>query len=206
MTNQATPSIPLKDVVDNIRECTLCESHLPHGVRPVVQLSRSAKILIIGQAPGRRVHESGIPWDDPSGDRLREWMQLTKELFYDPAKIAIMPMGFCYPGTGKTGDLAPRKECATTWHDRVLEQLPNIQLTLLIGQYAQKYYLKSLEPKTSKNLSLTQRVRAWESYLPNYLPMPHPSPRNQIWLKKNSWFERDVVPFLQQKIQLALQG
>ncbi len=198
------PSIPLKDLVEDIRGCTLCKPHLPHGVRPIVQLTQSAKVLIIGQAPGRRVHESGIPWDDPSGDRLREWMQVTKELFYDSTKIAIMPMGFCYPGTGKTGDLAPRKECATTWHDVILKQLPNIQLTLLIGQYAQKYYLKPLEPKTNKNLSLTERVRAWENYLPNYLPMPHPSPRNQIWLKKNNWFERDVVPYLRQKIKSAL--
>ncbi len=205
MTNQPMPSIPLKNLVEDIQGCALCESHLPHGVRPVVQLAQSAKILIIGQAPGRRVHESGIPWDDPSGDRLREWMQVTKDLFYDPNQIAIMPMGFCYPGTGKTGDLPPRKECATTWHDLILKKLPNVQLTLLIGQYAQKYYLKPLEPKINKNLSLTERVRAWENYLPKYLPMPHPSPRNQIWLKKNSWFESDVVPYLQQKIASALR-
>lgn len=204
MSNQCIPSIPIDALVTDIKACRLCEQHLPHGVRPVVQLNESAKILIVGQAPGRRVHESGIPWDDPSGNRLRQWMQLTKESFYDSSNIAIMPMGFCYPGTGKSGDLPPRKECAKTWHEPILEQLPNIQLTLLIGLYAQRHYLNSLALTTNKNLSLTERVRSWQSFLPTYLPLPHPSPRNQMWLKKNDWFESDVVPYLQQKVYSIL--
>jgi uracil-DNA glycosylase len=158
-------------------------------------MSSTAKILIVGQAPGRRVHETGIPWNDPSGDRLRQWLDISREAFYDQSKIAIMPMGFCYPGTGKSGDLPPRKECAKEWHQPLLEQLPKIELILLIGQYAQKHYLQHY--CGNNNLSLTKRVQQWREYLPEYLPLPHPSPRNQLWLKKNSWFTEEVVPHLQ---------
>ena len=184
--------IPLLDLLDEVRRCDTCADHLPLGPRPVVRADQSARLLIIGQAPGTRVHASGIPWDDPSGDRLRQWLDIDKATFYDERNIAIMPMGFCYPGKGKSGDLPPRKECAPQWHQRLLEQLPNIELTLLIGQYAQRYYLPQA-PKT-----LTDTVKKFREYLPTYLPLPHPSPRNQLWLKKNPWFEAEVVPALRE--------
>lgn len=180
----------LEPLLKEVRACKVCEPSLPLGANPVIQASSSAKLLVIGQAPGTRVHESSIPWNDPSGNRLREWLALDKETFYDPRKIAIMPMGLCYPGKGKSGDLPPRKECAPLWHQRVLEQLPNIGMTLLIGQYAQNYYLSD-KPKT-----LTETVQQWQRWAPNYLPLPHPSPRNTLWLKKNPWFEAEVVPFI----------
>jgi uracil-DNA glycosylase len=180
----------LEPLLKEIRACKACEPSLPLGANPVIQASSSAKLLIIGQAPGTRVHETSIPWNDPSGNRLREWLALDKETFYDPNKIAIMPMGLCYPGKGKSGDLPPREECAPLWHQRVLEQLPNIGMTLLIGQYAQNYYLSD-KPKT-----LTETVQQWQHWAPSYLPLPHPSPRNTLWLKKNPWFEAEVVPFI----------
>ncbi|MCG9577195.1 uracil-DNA glycosylase family protein [Vibrio tubiashii] len=180
----------LEPLLKEIRACKVCEPSLPLGANPVIQASSSAKLLIIGQAPGTRVHETSIPWNDPSGNRLREWLALDKETFYDPNKIAIMPMGLCYPGKGESGDLPPRKECAPLWHQRVLDQLPNIEMTLLIGQYAQSYYLSD-KPKT-----LTETVQQWQRWAPNYLPLPHPSPRNTLWLKKNPWFEAEVVPFI----------
>lgn len=189
MTNNKRP-IALIDLLDTIKRCDICADHLPLGPNPVVRASASAQLLIIGQAPGTRVHASGIPWDDPSGDRLRSWLNIDKATFYDESKIAIMPMGFCYPGRGKSGDLPPRKECATQWHDELLQHMPNIKLTLLIGQYAQKHYL------TNHKKTLTETVRNFEHHLPNYLPLPHPSPRNQLWLKKNTWFEETVVPAL----------
>lgn len=191
-------SIPLVDLLNNVRACTYCQD-LPLGPRPVVSAESSAKILVIGQAPGTRVHESGIPWDDPSGDRLRLWMGLDKQQFYNAAKIAIMPMGFCYPGRGASGDLPPRRECAPKWHQPILEQLPNVELTLLIGQYAQHYYLNK------KYKTLTERVRNWREYLgAGYLPIVHPSPRNQHWLKNNPWFENDVVPMLRQRVKVLM--
>ncbi|MDC5850429.1 uracil-DNA glycosylase family protein [Vibrio europaeus] len=180
----------LEPLLKELRACKACEPKLPLGANPVIQASSSAKLLIIGQAPGTRVHETSIPWNDPSGNRLREWLALDKEAFYDPNKIAIMPMGLCYPGKGKSGDLPPRKECAPLWHQRVLEQLPNIGMTLLIGQYAQNYYLPD-KPRT-----LTETVQQWQRWAPNYLPLPHPSPRNTLWLQKNPWFEAEVVPFI----------
>ncbi|NOH22789.1 uracil-DNA glycosylase family protein [Vibrio europaeus] len=180
----------LEPLLKELRACKACEPKLPLGANPVIQASSSAKLLIIGQAPGTRVHETSIPWNDPSGNRLREWLALDKETFYDPNKIAIVPMGLCYPGKGKSGDLPPRKECAPLWHQRVLEQLPNIGMTLLIGQYAQNYYLPD-KPRT-----LTETVQQWQRWAPNYLPLPHPSPRNTLWLKKNPWFEAEVVPFI----------
>ena len=180
---------------EQIRACRLCEAHLPLGPRPVIRGNESARLLIIGQAPGTRVHASGIPWDDPSGDRLRQWLGVDKTTFYDESRIAIMPMGLCYPGRGKSGDLPPRPECAPAWHDKVLMLLPNIELTLLIGQYAQAYYLRG-----AAKGSLTDTVRSWADYGPGWLPLPHPSPRNTLWLRKNPWFEQEIVPHLQQRV------
>ena len=182
-----------------IRACDICSHDLPLGPNPVFQASPKARILIAGQAPGIRVHESSIPFNDPSGDRLRDWLQVDRETFYNPEKFAIIPMGFCYPGTGKNGDLPPRPECAATWHDRLLTTLPDIQLTLVIGQYAHKYHLGNNRKK-----NLTETVRAWQEYQPNLIPLPHPSPRNNIWLKKNPWFDKDVIPVLQNKIRTLL--
>ncbi|MBY0403363.1 MAG: uracil-DNA glycosylase family protein, partial [Cyanobacteria bacterium] len=173
--------------------------------KPVFQIHPQAKILIIGQAPGIRVQESGVPFQDASGDRLRAWMGVDAKMFYDATQIAIMPMGFCYPGTGKTGDLPPRKECAPLWHPQLLAGMPEVQLTLLVGQYAQERYLKPEFLKagnldTPAPTSLTERVQNWKAYWPQYLPLPHPSPRNNIWLKKNQWFEAEVIPALQECI------
>ncbi|NOJ24040.1 uracil-DNA glycosylase family protein [Vibrio coralliilyticus] len=184
----------LEDLLQQIRQCRLCEPDLPLGANPIIQASKEAKLLIIGQAPGTRVHKTSIPWNDPSGDRLRQWLELDNTAFYDASKIAIMPMGLCYPGKGKSGDLPPRKECAPQWHSKVLEQLPNIGMTLLIGQYAQNYYLQD-KPKT-----LTETVRAWQQWAPQYLPLPHPSPRNTLWLRRNPWFEAEVVPFIREYV------
>lgn len=178
-----------------IRSCEVCVPHLPAGPRPIVSAHPNASVLIIGQAPGRRVHESGVPWDDPSGDRLRDWMGVDKDLFYDREKIGIVPMGFCYPGTGKSGDLPPRKECAELWHQELLAGMPNIQLTLLLSQYAHARYLPGRRKKT-----VTETVRSWQEYLPTYLPLPHPSPRNNIWLKKNPWFALEVIPYVRKTV------
>lgn len=188
-------SSELISLLENIRACQLCHEHLPLGPNPIVRASTRAKILIIGQAPGTKVHQTSIPWNDVSGNRLREWMQIDKQTFYDENKIAIMPMGFCYPGKGKSGDLPPRPECAQTWHAPLLALMPNIELILLIGMYAQKYYLPANKKKT-----LTATVQAWQEYAPLYLPMPHPSPRNQLWLKKNAWFEQEVVKVLRDRV------
>lgn len=157
-----------------------------------------SKIVIIGQAPGRKVHESGVPWDDKSGDNLRKWLGVTHEQFYDPTLFAVLPMGFCYPGTGKSGDLPPRPECAPQWHSKVLDHLKETELTLLIGQYAQEYYLQKSEQ------SLTETVKNYEAYLPNYFVLPHPSPRNNIWMKKNPWFGDNVLPALKNRIAAAI--
>ena len=181
-------------LLEEVRSCTICSDHLPLGPRPVLQLHPKAKILVAGQAPGARVHETGIPFNDPSGDRLRAWMGVSREIFYDAENIAILPMGFCYPGTGKSGDLPPRPECAQTWRKKLLAQVPNIELTLVIGQYAQDWHLGKLQKE-----NLTETVRAWKQYWPDMLVLPHPSPRNNIWLKKNPWFEKEVIPQLQKK-------
>ncbi|MBD1427487.1 uracil-DNA glycosylase family protein [Sphingobacterium arenae] len=182
-----------------IKRCRLCESKLPAGVNPVVTMDDCSKILIVGQAPGAKVHLSGIPWDDQSGRELRDWLGVTEDVFYDSKKFAIIPMGFCYPGKGKNGDLPPCVECAPLWHERVLAQLQNIELTLLIGQYAQSYYLRGRKHKT-----LTDTVKNYQSYLPTYFPLPHPSPRNFIWLSKNQWFKKEVVPRLQEVVGRVL--
>lgn len=175
-----------------VRACTLCTEHLPLGPRPVVSVHPEARILIIGQAPGTRVHKSGVPWDDPSGRRLRAWMGVDEQTFYDPRTIAIMPMGFCYPGRGTSGDLPPRPECAPTWHERLLSHLPQIELTLLLSSYAIQYYLD-----VPKNQTVTATVEAWRGSAPAVFPLPHPSPRNNRWLQRNPWFESEVIPALQ---------
>ncbi len=181
-----------------IRQCTLCEPALPQGANPVFSASPDARILVVGQAPGIRVHRSGIPFDDPSGVRLREWLGVSRETFYDPSHFAILPMGFCYPGTGKSGDLPPRPECAEAWRERLLSSLRQVELTLVIGQYAQRWHL----PQVQKNL--TETVRAWRDYGPGIVPLPHPSPRNNIWLKRNPWFSEYLLPSLKIMTQEAL--
>ncbi len=187
--------IQLQALLAEIRECRWCAAQLPEPPKPILRVNEAARLLIVGQAPGIRVHKTGIPWNDPSGDRLRTWLQMDSKQFYDESQIAIIPTGLCYPGTGKSGDLPPRPECAPKWHPLLRSGLPHIQLTLLIGQYAQRYYLGN-QVKTT----LTETVRAWQSYLPMFLPLPHPSPRNQLWLKRNPWFETEVVPALRQQI------
>jgi len=189
----------LERLLLDVRSCTFCKEVLPLGPNPVLRANTKAKILIVGQAPGTKVHRTGIPWNDPSGDRLRQWMNLSRDQFYDEQQIAIIPMGFCYPGKGKSGDLPPRPECAELWHARLMAQLKNIQLTLCIGQYAQNHYIAG-DYKT-----LTERVVDWQKFIPRYLPLPHPSPRNTFWLKRNSWFEEQVVPYLQQAVADILQ-
>ena len=193
----------LDRLLKQVRDCRLCEPELPLGANPVVRAKRSARILIIGQAPGTKVHDSGVPWNDPSGKRLREWMQLDDQVFYDQTKIAIMPMGFCYPGKGHSGDLPPRKECAPLWHKKLLGHMPNIKLTLLIGQYAQKYYLGDSEFYNGN--TVTETVISWKEFAPKYFPLPHPSPRNALWLKKNSWFETKTIPQLRKQVRKALE-
>lgn len=185
----------LESLLEQIRACKICEAHLPLGPNPVLTASTNAKLLIVGQAPGTKVHETGIPWNDQSGKRLRKWLDISPEDFYDTSKVAIIPMGFCYPGKGKGGDLPPRPECAQHWHQQLLALLPNIKLTLLVGRYAQNYFLGD-----SAKATLTETVSNWPEYLPAYLPMPHPSPVNHFWLRKNPWFEADTVPALQATI------
>lgn len=182
-----------------IRACEVCALELPAGPRPVVQLHPEAKLLIIGQAPGRKVHESGVPWKDASGNRLRDWLGIDDDFFYDRKKVALMPMGFCYPGSAKSGDLPPRKECLPQWHAAVLGILPRVELTLLIGTYAQKEYLPRLENQVARP-NLTENVKNWRQY-PERVPLPHPSPRNQFWLRKNPWFETELLPELRARIE-----
>ncbi len=189
----------LAGLLRDIRGCDACAEHLPRGPRPVLSAHRDARILIIGQAPGRRVHQSGVPWDDPSGNRLREWLGVDKKRFYG-RHIALVPMGFCYPGTGTSGDLPPRKECAELWHEKVLDRLPNVQLTLLLSRYAQAYYLGD-----RMKGSLTKTVESWREYVPYLLPLPHPSPRNNLWLEKNPWLEREVIPYLRRRVRRLLR-
>ncbi len=183
----------------DVRACTLCASYLPLGPRPVLQVHPAARILIAGQAPGSKVHASGVPFDDASGERLRAWMGVDKDTFYDAKRIAILPMGFCFPGTGTSGDLPPRPECAATWRKQLLARMPHIELTLIIGQYAQAWHL----PEACK-ATLTDTVLDWRSHWPAVLPLPHPSPRNNIWLKRNPWFGKEVVPKLQGRISALL--
>ena len=194
-----TLRLPL--LLKEVRACTLCAAHLPQGPRPVLQVGAEARILIAGQAPGSKVHASGVPFDDASGERLRQWMGLDRDSFYDPQRVAILPMGFCYPGTGRSGDLPPRRECAPQWRARLLQAMPRIELTLVIGQYAMDWHLPD-----QKTQSLTDTVRAWREHWPALVTMPHPSPRNNIWLKANPWFEAEIVPDLQARVRLVLES
>ncbi|BBP04017.1 hypothetical protein TPL01_16040 [Sulfuriferula plumbiphila] len=186
----------LEALLAAVRDCRACEAHLPLGPRPVLHAGNTARILIVGQAPGVRVHTTGIPWDDPSGKRLRAWMGVDKDVFYDASRIAIIPMGYCYPGRGTHGDMPPRRECATLWLDQLLAQLPQIKLTLLIGQYAQRHFLGPRRKST-----LAETVKNWREYAPQYLPLPHPSPRNQPWLKRHPWFEQQLVAVLRARVE-----
>ncbi len=190
----------MEKLLSDIRACAICKEHLILGPRPVVVAHPEAKIAIIGQAPGTKVHASGIPWDDPSGKQLRKWMGITDEVFYDEKQIAIIPMGFCYPGKGKTGDLPPRPECAPLWHEQLFNKLPKLELVLLIGIYAQKYYLGKTAEK-----NLTETVRVFENYLPKHFPLPHPSPRNRFWLTKNPWFNTDILPVFKERVKSTLK-
>jgi uracil-DNA glycosylase len=190
----------LDELLAAVRGCRACERHLPLGPRPVLRAAATARILIVGQAPGLRVHTTGIPWDDASGERLRGWMGVASEAFYDEARIAIVPMGYCYPGRGKGGDLRPRRECAELWLDRILLHLPRIESTLLIGGYAQRYFLGHRCKAT-----LADTVRAWREYFPRYIPLPHPSPRNQPWFKRHSWFEQELRPVLCATVERVLK-
>lgn len=192
-------TLPLTDLLARVRACDHCAEQLPLGPRPVVRAHCDARLLIIGQAPGTRVHASGIPWDDPSGERLRGWLAMDAGQFYDESQVAIVPMGFCYPGKGKSGDLPPAPDCAPKWHEPLLAAMPNIQLTLLIGAYAHARYLGP-----SKE-TLTARVQRWRDFGPDYLPTPHPSPRNTLWLKRNPWFEQEVVPELRARVANILR-
>ncbi len=185
-------------LLTKVRACTVCKTHLPLGPRPVLQFHRQAKILIAGQAPGRKVHASGVPFDDASGDRLRDWLGVSRDQFYDPKSIAILPMAFCYPGTGKSGDLPPRPECAPLWRAQLLAALKDIKLTVVLGRYAQDYHFKE------GAVSLTELVRSWRDHWPALVPLPHPSPRNNIWLKRNPWFARDLLPQLRKRVARIL--
>ncbi len=198
MASTATTD-PVADLLGDVRGCTVCAQKLPLGPRPVLQIEAEARLLIAGQAPGRKVHLSGIPFDDASGNTLRLWLGVDRETFYDPGKIAILPMGFCYPGRGRSGDLPPTAECAPLWRARVLAMMPKITLTLVIGRYAQQHHLGKSGKET-----LTETVRAYRDYLPNSFPLPHPSPRNGPWLKRHPWLENDVLPALRSAVANAL--
>jgi uracil-DNA glycosylase len=190
----------LSRVSREARACTLCREVLPNRPKPVFLVGRSARLLIVGQAPGRRVHETGIPWNDPSGEVLREWLALEREAFYDTLRIAIVPVGLCYPGTVDGVDLPPCRECAPAWQPRFRPALPDIRLTLLVGSYAQAYYLgKARKP------SLADTVRAYRDYLPGFFVLPHPSWRNKLWLRKNPWFADDVIPALRRRVKAAVR-
>lgn len=189
----------LASLLAELSDCSICAANLPYPARPILQLGSEARVLIAAQAPGRNAHESGLPFDDASGDRLREWMGVTREVFYDSQRIAILPMGLCFPGTGKSGDLPPRSECAAAWRERLLEQLRQLEVTLLVGQYAQAYHM------IADGLSLTDRVRSWRSYWPHRIPLPHPSPRNNIWLSRNPWFASELLPMLKRRVSEVLE-
>lgn len=188
----------LVSLLAEVRACKLCAEQLPLGPRPIVQVHPLARILIAGQAPGRKVHETGMPFNDASGDRLRSWLGISREVFYDATQVAIVPMGFCFPGTGKSGDLPPRPECAPAWRAALLAHLKNLELTLVIGQYAQAYHLPG------EVASVTEAVRAWRKDWPQTVPLPHPSPRNNLWLKRNPWFEEELVPALRKRVSEVL--
>lgn len=194
-----TAAKSLARLLSEVRSCRVCEPVLPLGARPVVQVGSRARIVVVGQAPGTKVHESGIPWDDASGDHLREWMALDRDAFYDPDHVALIPMGFCYPGKRAGGDAPPRRECAPLWHEALLNALQRHPLIVLAGQYAHAHYLASTRKKT-----LTDTVRDFRNHLPRYLPLPHPSWRSKLWMKKNPWFELELLPVLRTEIRSRL--
>lgn len=196
MKPAAADTQALTQLLQRIDACRQCEAQFGFTPRPVVQAGTGARLLIVGQAPGSRVHATGIPWNDPSGARLRSWLGMDAQRFYDPQQVAIIPAALCYPGKGKSGDLPPPKVCAPLWHPPLLQQLPNLRLTLLIGQYAQAYYLGR-----QRQATLTATVQAWRRYLPDYLPLPHPSPRNQGWWKQHPWFGEELLPELRVRVQ-----
>ena len=185
-------------LLDDVRVCTICEAHLPLGPRPVLQLHPKARILIAGQAPGKKVHDTGVPFDDASGNRLREWLGVTREVFYNPHHIAILPMGFCFPGSGGSGDRPPRPECAPAWRKQLLGQLRHLEVTLVLGRYAQAYHFDE------GSLSLTELVKSWRIHWPRMVPLPHPSPRNNRWLRRNPWFEDELLPSLRERVAEVL--
>jgi uracil-DNA glycosylase len=192
--------VSLERVAREARACRVCEAVLPHAPRPVFRVGPGAHLMIVGQAPGRRVHETGIPWNDPSGDRLRAWLAMDRDTFYDSARIAIVPAGLCYPGTVNGADLPPRPECAPLWHPRFRAALPRLRLTLLVGQYAQAHYLGAARKKT-----LSETVRAYRDYLPDFFPLPHPSWRNTAWITRNPWFAAQLLPALRRAICAILR-
>ena len=208
MTDRALPhdgviavgAAPLAELAARARACTLCAGELPFGPRPVLRVAEHARVLIVGQAPGTRVHDTGIPWNDPSGDRLRAWLGTDREAFYDAERFAIVPAGLCYPGRTRGGDAPPRPECAPRWHPPLRAALPALRLTLLVGAHAQAYYLGR------DRRTLGERVRAWEHFLPDYFPLPHPSPRNRRWLAQRPWFEEEVLPALRTAVDAALSS
>jgi uracil-DNA glycosylase family 4 len=191
----------MDELIVNIRNCKVCEPYLELGAHPIISASKKSKIVIIGQAPGRIVHQTGIPWNDKSGDSLRNWLGVDKPTFYNEDIFALIPMGFCFPGKGKSGDLPPSKECAPLWHEKLLSFMQEVKLILLVGQYAQHYYLQERCKAT-----LTETVKSYQEYLPKYLPLPHPSPRNNIWMAKNKWFQSDVVTMLKDQIKAVVEG
>ena len=193
-------SSAMKKLLTDIRACIVCAKHLPLGPRPVLQASAKSRVIIIGQAPGRIVHGTGIPWDDKSGDNLRAWLGVSKEQFYDPDLFALVPMGFCYPGKGRSGDLPPRPECAPLWHGKLMASMKQAKLAILIGQYAHARYLGD-----STKPSLTETVKHFKDYLPRYFPLVHPSPRNNIWQAKNQWFGEEVLPVLRSSIEQTMK-
>lgn len=191
----------IDSLLAEVRDCRVCKRHLPFEPKPILRAERSARLLIVGQAPGRRVHDTGIPWNDPSGARLRDWLRLEPRDFYDASRVAIIPTAFSYPGTGPSGDLPPRPECAPLWHPKLVPSLPELQIALLVGSYAQAYYLG-----TARKDTLTATVAAWREYLPHFVPLPHPSPRNQMWLKRNPWFVHEVLPFVRSVVRQIVFG
>jgi uracil-DNA glycosylase len=188
----------LDKLIEEIRSCQICSRYLPLGPRPLFQISQQARVLIVGQAPGRKAHESGVPFDDISGDRLRDWLGIEKSVFYDPGKIALLPMGFCFPGSGKSGDLAPRPECAEAWRDKLYKYLDKVELTVILGQYAQNHCFEG------KRVSVTERTKSWRNCWPLMAPMPHPSPRNNRWFRQNPWFETEYLPVFRKRVSQVL--
>lgn len=190
----------MEDLLNNIRQCAICKAHLPLGPNPILSAHKKSKIVLLSQAPGRIAHQKSKAWDDPGGRQLRQWLNVTEDQFYNPKNFAIVPIGFCYPGKAKTGDLPPRPECAPLWHEKILSEMSDVTLTILIGAYAQKYYLKDKAKRT-----LTETVGQYKTYLPKYFPIPHPSPTNRFWRSKNPWFEELIVSELQKKVEELIE-